>query len=925
MTGSGAEQDRFGGWFGGNKADQAKDAAQQSMPKTSGAEQDRYGGWLGGDKADKVQDAVQEHLPKASGAEQDRFGGWFGGGKADQAKDAAQRHLPRTSGAEQDRYEGWLGGDKADKVRDAVQEHLPKTSGAEQDRYGRWLGGGQADQLKDAVRDHLPQTSGAEQDRYGRWFDGRKADQAAHELQEHLPKASGAEQDRYGGWFGSGQADQAKDALKKHLPQTSGAEQDRYEGWLGGDKADQAKDALKKHLPHPTGSGAEQDRYGGWFGGDKLPSRAEVERNLPKGSGAEQDRYGGWFGGDKGPSAQQIRDKLPRGSGAEQDRFGSHFGTGNERYIGTTTLGLLQHTVLPSFGLHAGLGALAYGIGRATDRVEVKDYLWPSGQVVNAWWSAIGIPVVYGGLSISAAWAALTYDQKLLLTGVSAWGLRLFYRVASRSVRRGEDDSRYVAAKKQDPGFWNKALFTLYLPEAAAQTLITLPFVLPFRAPVSSAASSLSLGSSAISHGLAIFLFVAGFTTEVLADYQLAAHAQETGNTSLNRDGVWSIVRHPNYLGDALCHFSFSVLASSAGLLHPLAALGPVVNYVFLRAVGGDKENEASQEARYAKESPLKHQELQEYKRTKNSFWPSLNEVSNKWLWAVVAAGAGGVALEQSLVKEKIDWQAIEDTTGKIQLHCGTDTDTPDGGEQISHSEFLRDYQSVQIHKVIYDGLNEALNSMQSQIDTSFVNTFTPDNFNKLNQVISDFINLLTRVVGQFCCGLQWFGLDDAMDTLEKAVKDGANHKSGCNGSVPDRFKEQNQLDMDSHVAKSICIGYDGKILYVGAVALQPRESINANNYYYKFVKLSATDKLGDSADAWGGFTSNDLAVRHCLQRMEAQWQQEQLYGAEGSKYRRWIGKHGGNLMGSAGVQTPGFLNANVFTWDELSAYYPKK
>ncbi|KAM0811242.1 hypothetical protein AB5N19_11598 [Seiridium cardinale] len=650
MTGSGAEQDRFGGWFGGNKADQAKDAAQQSIPKTSGAEQDRYGGWLGGDKADKVQDAVQEHLPKASGAEQDRFGGWFGGGKADQAKDAAQRHLPRTSGAEQDRYEGWLGGDKADKVRDAVQEHLPKTSGAEQDRYGRWLGGGQADQLKDTVRDHLPQTSGAEQDRYGRWFDGEKADQAAHELREHLPKASGAEQDRYGGWFGSGQADQAKDALKKHLPQTSGAEQDRYDGWLGGDKADQAKDALKKHLPHPTGSGAEQDRYGGWFGGDKLPSRAEVERNLPKGSGAEQDRYGGWFGGDKGPSAQQIRDKLPRGSGAEQDRLGSHFGTGNERYIGTTTLGLLQHTVLPSFGLHAGLGALAYGIGRVTDRVEVKDYLWPSGQVANAWWSAIGIPVVYGGLSISAAWAALTYDQKLLLTGVSAWGLRLFYRVASRSVRRGEDDSRYVAAKKQDPGFWNKALFTLYLPEAAAQTLVTLPFVLPFRAPVSSAASSLSFGSSAISHGLAIFLFVAGFTTETLADYQLAAHGRETGNTSLNRDGVWSIVRHPNYLGDALCHFSFSVLASSAGLLHPLAALGPVVNYVFLRAVGGDKENEASQEARYAKESPLKHQELQEYKRTKNSFWPSLNEVSNKWLWAILAAGAGGVVLEQSLV-----------------------------------------------------------------------------------------------------------------------------------------------------------------------------------------------------------------------------------------------------------------------------------
>jgi steroid 5-alpha reductase family enzyme len=443
-----------------------------------------------------------------SGAEQDRFGGWFGGNKGDQVKEAAQQNLPRASGAEQDRYGGWLGGDKAEKVQHAVQEHLPRTSGAEQDRYGGWLG-------------------------------GDKAEKVQHAVQEHLPKTSGAEQDRYGGWFGGGQVDQARDAVGRHLPQTSGAEQDRYGSRFGGNKLDEAQRYV------PKTSGAEQDRYGGWFGGDKLPSRTEFEKNLPNGSGAEQDRYGGWFGGHKGPSAQQIRDRLPNVSGAEQDRYASHFQPGSGRYLGTTTLGLLQHTVLPSFGLHAGLGAIAYGVGRFTDRAEVKDYLWPSGQVANAWWSAIGIPVVYGGLSVSAAWSALSYDQKLLLTGVSAWGLRLFYRVVSRSLRRGEDDARYVTAKKQDPGFWNKALFSLFLPEAIAQTLITLPFVLPFRAPISSAENSLSFGAPAISHSLAVFLFAAGYATELLADYQLEAHARTTGNSTLNRSGVWSIVRHP--------------------------------------------------------------------------------------------------------------------------------------------------------------------------------------------------------------------------------------------------------------------------------------------------------------------------------------------------------------------------------------------
>lgn len=445
-----------------------------------------------------------------SGAEQDRYGGWFGGNKADQVKDAAQQNLPTGSGAEQDRYGGWFGGGRADKIRDAVQSHLPKTSGAEQDRYGGWFGSGQAHDAKEAIERHLPKTSGAEQDRYGGWFSGTQADQLKHTVQEHLPKTSGAEQDRYGSRFG--RTGEVLDEAQRRLPKTSGAEQDRYEGW---------------------------------FGGDKLPSRSEVERNLPRGSGAEQDRYGGWFGGNKGPSVEQIRDKLPRTSGAEQDRYGSHFNIGSERYIGTTTLGLLQHAVLPSFGLHAGLGAIAYGIGRYTDRAEAKDYLWPSGQVLNAWWSAIGVPVVYGGLSVSAAWSALTYDQKLLLTGVSAWGLRLFYRVASRSVRRGKDDARYITAKRQDPKFWSKAFFTLFIPEAVAQTLITLPFVLPFRAPITSIINSVGIGSSTISHNLAVFLFAAGFATEILADYQLEVHTQETGNTTLNREGVWSIVRHP--------------------------------------------------------------------------------------------------------------------------------------------------------------------------------------------------------------------------------------------------------------------------------------------------------------------------------------------------------------------------------------------
>ncbi|TEA10483.1 hypothetical protein C8034_v007719 [Colletotrichum sidae] len=602
-----AEQDRYNAHLGVNP----DKIPSPSMPATSGAEQDRLGGWFSG-RADQATEAVKQNLPRGSRAEQDRLGGWFSG-RGDQAADAIKQNIPRTSGAEQDRYEAHFGGHELPSVR-KLGERLPHVSGAEQDRYNRWFGGdkGSSGQW---VKDHLPEGSGAEQDRYGRWLGG-KADEVASKVEQKLPQTSGAEQDRLGGWFGGDKLPSGSD-VKNAVPKTSGA---------------------------------EQDRFGGWFGGDKLPSVSDVKNAIPQASGAEQDRYGARFGG-KAPSTDGISRHIPRTSGAEQDRYGSHFGLHPSNPVNTattSTIGLLQNALLPSFGLHAGLSTVAYGVARYTNRAEAKDWLWPSGQVANAWWTAVGTRVVYDGLSVPSAWNSLGYTQKLLLSGVSAWGLRLFYRVASRSVKRGTDDVRYVEAKRKDAKFWDRAYLTMFLPEAAFQAIIALPFTLPFQAPLACARASGLTAYPELFHSLAVFLFSSGLALETLADSQLEAHSSKS--RELNRQGVWSIVRHPNYLGDALCHLSFPVLLYSAGMLHPLAVLGPVFNYILLRYLGGDRENEASQEERYAKEKPLKFQQLQEYKLEKNSFWPSASEWDNKWVWIVAGAGVLGAAVERGLL-----------------------------------------------------------------------------------------------------------------------------------------------------------------------------------------------------------------------------------------------------------------------------------
>ncbi len=283
-------------------------------------------------------------------------------------------------------------------------------------------------------------------------------------------------------------------------------------------------------------------------------------------------------------------------------------------------IGIFKDTLAPSLALHSSLAVLAWAAGRATDRVEAKDWLWPSGLVLNAWWSSIGRKVLLEGWSVSRALRLLSWPERLLLTGVTAWGLRLFYRVSSRSVRRGKDDARYESSKKQE-GFWNKALVGMFLPEAVFQSVIALPFTAPFRHQ-----GAVLTGYHPYVQMLAVGVFSAGFALEALADYQLEEHR---GSAGLMRKGVWSIVRHPkyvdsflclqaglirfvrltmnSYLGDTLVHAAFPLLLYASDMLAPIELLGPIANYIFLRYVGGDKENEASQGQQYAKEDSNKN------------------------------------------------------------------------------------------------------------------------------------------------------------------------------------------------------------------------------------------------------------------------------------------------------------------------------
>lgn len=295
-----------------------------------------------------------------------------------------------------------------------------------------------------------------------------------------------AEQDKYASHWGTKANNPTSDSIPVPVPNASGAEQDRWAAHLSrsGARNSQAE-GLSFHMP--TASGAEQDRYAAhWSPSEgRNPETHGLKVPVWSSSGAEQDRYASHFGRDEAnnPATERIGIPVrrPLGGSSEQDIYGSHFNRGVYSIPrDATAVGLLQNTLLPSLGFHTGLSVVAYTASRVANRVDGKDWLWPAGQVANAWWSAVGTRVVYDGIPIGTALSSLVYPDKVLLGAVTAWGARLFYQVVSRSVKSNGDDARYLEAKKE-PGFWNKAFFKMFLPEAVIQAIISLPFTLPFR------------------------------------------------------------------------------------------------------------------------------------------------------------------------------------------------------------------------------------------------------------------------------------------------------------------------------------------------------------------------------------------------------------------------------------------------------------
>lgn len=168
--------------------------------------------------------------------------------------------------------------------------------------------------------------------------------------------------------------------------------------------------------------------------------------------------------------------------------------------------------------------------------------------------------------------------QRVQSLCIMIWALRLGGYLTLRGIRRG--DARL--AKYDDQPL--KFIFPFFL-QVVWVYLMSLPsYVLNAREEVPEVPTALSyVGWS---------LWLIGFIFEVISDFQKDQFLKdETNQGKFIKSGLWSISRHPNYVGEILLWFGLFVSACSGFDWWPqyLSGISVIFIYLLLRYVSGVK------------------------------------------------------------------------------------------------------------------------------------------------------------------------------------------------------------------------------------------------------------------------------------------------------------------------------------------------
>ena len=184
------------------------------------------------------------------------------------------------------------------------------------------------------------------------------------------------------------------------------------------------------------------------------------------------------------------------------------------------------------------------------------------------------IDIVWGLAFVTSSVAALLSAPEIRVRHVVTtmlvvvWGVRLTVHPALRNHGAGED-FRYAAMRRRiGPTFWWKSLARVFLVQAIAAWLVSLPVML--------AASDSSDDAFDLLVVIGASVWLVGFAFESIGDLQLVRFKANPHNQgAVLQHGLWRYTRHPNYFGDSIVWWGIFITSVARprgwfGLVGPL-------------------------------------------------------------------------------------------------------------------------------------------------------------------------------------------------------------------------------------------------------------------------------------------------------------------------------------------------------------------
>jgi steroid 5-alpha reductase family enzyme len=193
-------------------------------------------------------------------------------------------------------------------------------------------------------------------------------------------------------------------------------------------------------------------------------------------------------------------------------------------------------------------------------------------SIVDSLWSLM----ILGCVSIYVLLAQATGPRTaLVLSLVAVWALRLSAYITIRNHGQPEDRRYQAIRENNQPHFWLKSLFIVFLLQGFLAWVVSL-------SAVAAVAGQTPPGPLDFA-GAALWL--AGMFFEVVGDWQLARFRRNAAQGDVMDQGLWRYTRHPNYFGEAVIWWGIYLLALSAGAWWAIVA--PVVMTFLLLRVSG--------------------------------------------------------------------------------------------------------------------------------------------------------------------------------------------------------------------------------------------------------------------------------------------------------------------------------------------------